>query len=185
MKSPVIAYLMMAVGAVLALAFAAGPLASSGLLQTLFGSSLLLLAFGAAVRRISAKREALTGSANREVRLALEALESLGQALRQTQADSETIEDMKQLHSRIDESTRPPIRTFLQHRQSLLDAYGFSPFAEVMIRFATVERTINRALSSSADGVGEEARACLKRACHRMDDCLKTCATAEVTGQPI
>lgn len=173
MKSQIVAYPMMAVGAVSALVFAAGPLATSFVFQVSFGASLLLLACGAAMRRTGARKDALTGSADGEVQQAQAALHSLRRALAQTQTACASIADMPQFHRCVYEATQPPIRDFLKHRQSLLDAYGFGPFAELMIRFASVERTINRTLSASADGFEEEARACLQRAVLWMDDCLE------------
>jgi len=163
---------MMAIGAVTALIFAAGSLATSFLLQMFFGAALLLLASGAAMRRISAKKDALSGAANGEVRKAHKALESLRDALEKSQADCDSIQDMWQFHRCVDEATQQPVRDFLQHRQSLLDACGFGPFAELMIRFARVERAINRALSASADGVDNEARTCLQQAGLRMENCM-------------
>lgn len=172
MKSQIASYVLMAVGAVVALVFAASPLATSLVSQVFFGAALLLLAFGAAMRRINARKDALSGSADGEVRLAYEALESLQHALEQTQADCASIEDMTEFHRKVHETTQPPVKDFLQHRQTLLDACGFGPFAELMIRFASVERAINRTLSASADGVGEEARTCLQQASQRMEHCL-------------
>ena len=183
MNSQIVSYFLMAVGAVLALIFAAGPLATSLLSKMLFGASLSLLACGAALRRTTARLDALSGSADGEVRLAHAALESLHHALQQAQADCESIEGMTAFHSYVQEKTQPPVRDFLQHRQSLLDAYGFGPFAELMIRFASVERAINRTLSASADDVGSEARTCLKLANLRMEACLSASNATEASQE--
>lgn len=172
MNTTLIAYGMMAIGAVLALVFAAGPLAESLVTQMLFWGSISLLTAGATVRRIGAKKDALSGSTGGEIQLAHAALESLGRALQQAQADCESIADMPAFHRYVFDATQPPARDFLEHRQSLLDAYGIGAFAELMIRFASVERAINRTLSASADGVEGEARSCLQIANQRMENCL-------------
>ena len=172
MSASLTAYGMMAVGAVLALVLAAGPLADSLSTQVLFGGAISLLAAGAAARRIGAKKGGLMGSAGGEVEKAHAALTSLGQALQQAQSDCESITDMPTFHRCVDDATHSPARDFLLHRQSLLDAYGISRFAELMIRFSSVERALNRALSASADGTEAEARSCLQLANQRMENCL-------------
>ncbi|QDS98228.1 hypothetical protein [Adhaeretor mobilis] len=172
MNSPIASYVLMTVGAVLALVLAAGPLATSLVFQLLFGAALLLLTFGVVMRRLSARKDALAGSADGEIRQALEALKSLHLALQQTVSECISIEDMTRFHGLVQAATQPPARDFLRFRQSLLDAYGFKFFAELMIHFASVERAMNRTLSASADGAGEEARACLLQASQRMEHCL-------------
>ena len=168
------AYIVMAVGAVSALVFTAGDLVNSSTHQVLFTLSVLLLAGGAALRRFVARREALVGPTQGELELAQNALVALQSALQQLHKDCDSMQDMQQLHGRVSEMTQPPQKEFLQHRQAMLDASGFGPFAELMIRFARVERAINRSLSASADGAVVEAHASLQQASHQIEDCVET-----------
>ena len=167
-----LAFAMMAVGSVAALVFAAAPLGSSLPIQFCFGLSLVVLASGAALRRTGAKKEMLADAASGRVQQALVSLHSLDRALKQIHAEWTPHGNLAQWHRSFDETTRPYIREFLDHRQSLQDACGFGHLAELMMRFAAVERAVNRALSASADGAAEETGRCLASSVQRMGDCL-------------
>ena len=164
-------YSMMAIGTVSALVIASGPLGESVAFQVAFGGALLLLASGALVRHGGARKEALAGTTGGEVARANAALITLRDALEQTLIECDAIDETHRFHDRLEQATQPPIQEFLRHRQALLDACGFGPFAEVMIRYAFVERTINRALSASADGNRQEANNCLRLAAESAKRC--------------
>ena len=56
------------------------------------------------------------------------------------------------------------LRIFADGRDSITAEYGLNTFADVMTKFASGERTINRAWSASADGYLDEASQCIERA---------------------
>ena len=60
------------------------------------------------------------------------------------------------------QSTHVP--AFVDARPLLISRLGLSGFAELMDRFAAMERQVNRAWSAAADGVEDEALDCLERA---------------------
>lgn len=162
----------MTIGAVSALVFAAGPLDSSLLYQAAFCVSAVVLASGTILRRTSARRGALFAGFEGEIQQAQSSLESLHEALKQVQEDCDAIEDMSEFHSRVYQETHTKVADFLQYRQTLQDAFGLGPFAELMIQFASFERALHRSLSASADGYAEEAQRCLSRSVQLMETCL-------------
>ena len=169
----------MAIGAVLALISAAGPLAQSAALQVSFGISLLVLATGAALRRFGTGEIASSDSSIATLQEKIAALESLQYGLSEVQIECESEADMSQFYRAVNEATHLPLRQFLENRQALQDALGFGRFAELMMRFAAIERAINRTLSSSLDGVAEEARVCLQRSIVLTNDCLDWATTLQ------
>jgi len=56
------------------------------------------------------------------------------------------------------------VPAFVDGRERIISEQGLSGFAELMDRFAAMERQVNRAWSAAADGVYEEAADCLERA---------------------
>jgi hypothetical protein len=182
MNKHILSLAMMAVGSITALVLAAAPLDSSTALRFLLGLALLLLAGGALLRRKAAwqvQRSDAHGERSQHIQASLHALYV---ALQEIQGDSEISEDTAELHRALQERTRQPIRDFLQNHRTLQDTCGFGAFARLMMCFASVERTINRALSASADGVLEETRHCLARSVPLMEACLATYAEIQKTS---
>ncbi len=75
------------------------------------------------------------------------------------------LEDERERVARIVEglgvAQREHVDAFLRARASLIARFGLSGYAEIMDRFAAMERQINRAWSAAADNVYEEAIDCL------------------------
>lgn len=81
--------------------------------------------------------------------------------------------DRERLHAIVEvlgELQQNEITQFAESRTALVARYGLAGFANVMDGFAAGERQVNRAWSAAADGVVDEAVACLERAVHRFDD---------------
>lgn len=163
--------ILMAVGAVSALVFAAGDMSTSVMHQVLYGASLTLIAGGAALRRKALSTDGLSGSSQAKTDLALKSLKTLQDSLAKI-GDTDSLKDLSQFHQRLLVATQLPMRDFLNSRQDLLEALGFGLFADLMIRFARAERVINRALSASADGHFDEAHSSLLLAQQRVEECL-------------
>ncbi len=64
----------------------------------------------------------------------------------------------------IDDGLAEDLGVFADARESLIPRYGLQGYADVMSRFATAERLINRAWSASVDGYIDEVWACIQRA---------------------
>ena len=63
----------------------------------------------------------------------------------------------------IDENCGKPFADFADARNSLVQRFGLSAFAEVMTQFASGERFLNRAWSAAADGYINEVKDCVNR----------------------
>ncbi|MGD1915411.1 MAG: hypothetical protein ACFCBV_04385 [Phycisphaerales bacterium] len=65
---------------------------------------------------------------------------------------------------RLTEAQSVHVPAFVEGRERIIADHGLGGFAELMDRFAAMERLINRAWSAAADGVYEESADCLERA---------------------
>lgn len=65
---------------------------------------------------------------------------------------------------RIDELFTDDLETFVDARESIVHRYGLAAYGEVMTRFASAERYLNRVWSASADGYIDEVNEYLTRA---------------------
>lgn len=68
------------------------------------------------------------------------------------------------IHSELDRLIEGPLFDFAQARESILAAYGFALYAQVMAEFTRGERTASRAWSAAVDGYLEEAISSLELA---------------------
>lgn len=172
MNREIIAYILMGIGALLALIAASGPLGSSIGFQFFFVFSLLLLTVAVLLRKAIARDNARRGTAHRDVELAHEALHELDRSLEELCSYEASFVSMKAYHEKLEQKAERPLHTFVEHSQELIDAYRFADFAQLMIGFAQVERSIHRALSASADGVGVEAQRCVAQARDKLKQLL-------------
>lgn len=60
--------------------------------------------------------------------------------------------------------------SFIEARPALVSRLGLGGYAELMDRFAALERQINRSWSAAADGVEEESLDCLERAAALLEE---------------
>ncbi|MGE3805902.1 MAG: hypothetical protein AB7K24_14615 [Gemmataceae bacterium] len=83
---------------------------------------------------------------------------------------------------RLGEVQQTHVPAFIEGRARLIDRLGLAAYAELMDRFAAGERQINRAWSAAADGVLEEARACLNQAATLLEATRQLLQPAETSG---
>ncbi len=63
--------------------------------------------------------------------------------------------------TRLDVAQQSYVPNFVNGRAALIGKHGLAGYAGIMDRFATLERQINRAWSSAADGYFDESAACI------------------------
>lgn len=78
--------------------------------------------------------------------------------------------DVYDVHDQIDARLMAPINDFVMAREAMIPVFGLNGYAEVMTRFATGERMINRAWSASADGYIDEVWASIELARNHLSD---------------
>ena len=78
-------------------------------------------------------------------------------------------EQMQTIIDRLDEMQKELSMQIVEGRTLLIGKLGMRGFAEFMDAFSRLERTLNRAWSAAADGVGHEAMACLDEAFEMKD----------------
>jgi hypothetical protein len=107
---------------------------------------------------------------------AASALLSLKQLLADLDREASTISDdglvLRTMLARLGLAQATHLGAFVDARPVLIRQLGLRGFAEVMDRFAATERQINRAWSAAADGVLDEARACLEQARLLLDETI-------------
>jgi hypothetical protein len=74
----------------------------------------------------------------------------------------------------IDQTFPEHISAFVEARESIAHSYGLKAYAEVMNRFATGERYLNRVWSASTDGYQPEAWEYISRCRAQFEDALET-----------
>ena len=100
-------------------------------------------------------------------------LAALAEDAERLDAEKESI-NVYDLRHVIDETFPEHIAAFVEARESIAHSYGLKAYAEVMNRFATGERYLNRVWSASTDGYQPEAWDYISR-CHvQFDDALST-----------
>lgn len=135
-----------------------------------FGVGLAMLGGGAMMVRTATKREvALAERAPAaDVVPPEQALNAVRDEIESLLQDLPRMPDEHaRLHAiveRIGEAQRTNVAAFIDARARLISRMGLSGYAELMDRFAAMERQINRAWSAAADGVYEESIECLQNA---------------------
>ncbi len=85
---------------------------------------------------------------------------------------------------RIDELFTNDLETFVEARESIVHRYGLSAYGEVMTRFASAERYLNRVWSASADGYIDEVNEYLQRAKDQFAESLTLLKTLQAKTPP-
>lgn len=137
----------------------------------LFAISVVGLIFGGmlvktAVRKEIAESDARAqakpkGSPRAAVDRILEIVAGLERDLPNMSSDEER---MDAVIDRLDEMQKELAHQVVEGRTMLIGKLGMGGFAEFMDAFSRFERTLNRAWSAAADGVADEAMACLDEA---------------------
>ncbi len=164
---------LMSLGSVTALVAASGPLKESNSLLVTYIIAIACIVAGAILRQTKSDNGLSTGAGEGGTLDPIPLLAPLSEAIESVCEKYSNQDDLHFLDSELAEATALPIRDFLSHYQRLRDGLGIEKFANLMIRFATVERLINRTISAAADGALEEARTSLTRANEAMAFCLE------------
>lgn len=118
----------------------------------------------------AAERAAQTGATD-SPEASLLAIIDMVESLRRDLPHMTTGHDRSQaIIDRLGEVQATHVPAFADARPLLISRRGLSGFAELMDRFAAMERQINRAWSAAADGVEDEAIDCIERAAALAED---------------
>ncbi len=129
-----------------------------------YGAAFVAGLIGVVLLRLTGRRDA---SHSHKVEADLQTLESsltrLVSTLRGLNEKRETI-SVYDVYAAIDATVAEDLGTFADAREALIPRYGLQPYADLMSRFATAERLINRTWSASVDGYIDEVWSCMERA---------------------
>lgn len=116
-------------------------------------------------RRLAAAEAAAGADTASSPEAALAAITDAIEGLRRDLPHMTTEHDRQHaIIERLGEVQSTHVPAFVDARPLLISRLGLSGFAELMDRFAAMERQVNRAWSAAADGVEDEALDCLERA---------------------
>jgi hypothetical protein len=142
-------------------------------------TALYLVALGIGIAGVVMARSAVRAEARDETRLQTN-IATIETSLAAIVADADRLDDEKEsinvydLRHVIDEHFPEHLAAFVEARESIAHSYGLKAYAEVMNRFATGERYLNRVWSASTDGYQPEAYDYITRARIQFDDALVT-----------
>lgn len=134
--------------------------------------SLAVLVTGIVLARMATRAAARAEAANKEGGSLGKARAALSETLRLAAGLQGRLSalGLDALHGEVDALVNGPVADFVDNRLSITDNFGVGAYAEVMAPFATAERYLNRAWSSSADGYLQEAVDCVGRAVPRIEE---------------
>jgi hypothetical protein len=141
------------------------------------GKYLVALAIG--VAGVITARTAVRAEARDVTRLKTN-IATIEASLAAIASDAERLDEQKEsinvydIRHVIDETFPPHLAAFVEARESIAHSYGLKAYAEVMNRFATGERYLNRVWSASTDGYQPEAHDYITRSRVQFDDALVT-----------
>ena len=145
-----------------------------GVNTTMYLVALVIGVLGVVVARMAVRAEARDETrlqANiATIESSLEAIANDAERL-DAQKDSINVYDLRHV---IDETFPEHLSAFVEARESIAHSYGLKAYAEVMNRFATGERYLNRVWSASTDGYEPEAHDYITRCHAQFDDALAT-----------
>jgi hypothetical protein len=133
--------------------------------------SILLGVLGVAMIRSSSRDDAAE-TATADLQTLVDSIEQACTRLATLQAEREVI-GVYGIHVALDERIVSHLNRFAEAREVLIRRYSLHVFAEIMDRFASGERQINRAWSASADGYIDEVWASLDRGQTLLEDARK------------
>ncbi|TVQ58932.1 MAG: hypothetical protein EA379_12335 [Phycisphaerales bacterium] len=135
------------------------------------------LTVGAVVVRTSTRREIETAMAEDGEKDSLNPvamMEMIRETIHSLDASLPTMADDESRNAAIVEQfgevQATMVPAFVEARPRLIAKLGLGGFAELMDRFAAMERQVNRAWSAAADGVTEEALICVRAAAPLADE---------------
>ena len=142
-------------------------------------TALYLVALAIGVAGVITARTAVRAEARDETRLQTN-IAAIETSLAALANDAERLDEQKEsinvydIRHVIDETFPPHLAAFVEARESIAHSYGLKAYAEVMNRFATGERYLNRVWSASTDGYQPEAHDYITRSRVQFDDALLT-----------
>jgi len=142
-------------------------------------TALYLVALAIGVAGVVMARSAVRAEARDETRLQTN-IATIETSLAAIAQDADRLDSQKEsinvydLRHVIDETFPEHLASFVEARESIAHSYGLKAYAEVMGRFATGERYLNRVWSASTDGYQPEAHDYITRSRVQFDDALAT-----------
>jgi len=142
-------------------------------------TALYLVALAIGIAGVVTARSAVRAEARDETRMQAN-IATIETSLAAIANDSDRLDQQKEsinvyeLRHVIDETFPPHLAAFVEARESIAHSYGLKAYAEVMNRFATGERYLNRVWSASTDGYQTEAHDYITRSRVQFDDALVT-----------
>ena len=142
-------------------------------------TALYLAALAIGVAGVGVARLAARAEARDETRLQAN-IATIESSLAAIVDDAERLDAEKEsinvydLRHVIDRTFPEHLSAFVEARESIAHSYGLKAYAEVMNRFATGERYLNRVWSASTDGYQPEAHDYITRSHAQFDDALAT-----------
>jgi hypothetical protein len=145
-----------------------------GVNSTLYLAALAIGVVGVIMARLAVRAEA------RDETLLQTNIAAIESSLAAIAHDAERLDSEKEsmnvydIRHVIDQTFPAHLSAFVEARESIAHSYGLKAYAEVMNRFATGERYLNRVWSASTDGYQPEAWDYISRCHAQFDDALKT-----------
>jgi hypothetical protein len=142
-------------------------------------TALYLAALAIGIAGVTVARLAVRAEARDETRLQTN-IATIETSLAAIVNDAERLDAEKEsinvydLRHVIDRTFPEHLAAFVEARESIAHSYGLKAYAEVMNRFATGERYLNRVWSASTDGYQPEAHDYITRSHAQFDDALAT-----------
>ena len=142
-------------------------------------TALYLAALAIGIAGVTVARLAVRAEARDETRLQTN-IATIETSLAAIVDDAERLDAEKEsinvydLRHVIDRTFPQHLAAFVEARESIAHSYGLKAYAEVMNRFATGERYLNRVWSASTDGYQPEAHDYIARSHAQFDDALAT-----------
>jgi len=142
-------------------------------------TALYLAALAIGIAGVTVARLAVRAEARDETRLQTN-IATIETSLAAIVNDAERLDAEKEsinvydLRHVIDRTFPEHLAAFVEARESIAHSYGLKAYAEVMNRFATGERYLNRVWSASTDGYQPEAYDYITRSHAQFDDALAT-----------
>jgi hypothetical protein len=143
-----------------------------GVNTSLYVAALAVGVAGVAVARLAARAEARDETRLQANIATIESsLAAIVDDAERLDAEKESI-NVYDLRHVIDRTFPEHLAAFVEARESIAHSYGLKAYAEVMNRFATGERYLNRVWSASTDGYESEAHDYITRSHAQFDDAL-------------
>lgn len=121
-----------------------------------FSLFILLLTGGIIIKKVGKKRSAKANSeAGKGVSYVYEVIKEMEREVKNLNDKKKGL-TLDEIHEKLEEILTRLVYDFVEFRNSITDSFGLTEYSHVMSPFATAERYLNRAWSSSADNYRDE-----------------------------